>query len=285
MNLYLQNILFKKEVMIVKIEKVNDRQIRCTLTKKDLEKRDLKLSEIAYGNEKVKALFRDMMRMAAHQYGFEAEDIPLMIEVIPFAECAVIIVTKVEDPDELDTRFSKFAPSVHREDNPLSSALEEVFGSLGKPENLIDLFKKMQTSNTEEEVSDDDYEEDEINIPDLPSPGKNMALHSTEKKDAGREYYFYRFSGLSDLLNVSKNLAPRYHGVSSLFKEESKDMYLLYFSRAEHSIEEYRSFCNLLEEYGSPVPDNGYLKYYVAEHYAPLMALNAIETLAQIANA
>ena len=43
----------------MKIEKVNENQIRCTLTKADLADRQLKLSELAYGTEKAKDLFRD----------------------------------------------------------------------------------------------------------------------------------------------------------------------------------------------------------------------------------
>ena len=97
----------------MKIEKVNDHQIRCTLTREDLLSRELKISELAYGTDKAKDLFRDMMQQAACEFGFEAEDIPLMIEAIPLnAECIVLIVTKVEDPEELDTRFARFAPSV-----------------------------------------------------------------------------------------------------------------------------------------------------------------------------
>ena len=46
----------------MKIEKVNDHQIRCTLTKADLADRELKISELAYGTEKAKNLFRDMMQ-------------------------------------------------------------------------------------------------------------------------------------------------------------------------------------------------------------------------------
>ena len=46
----------------MKIEKVNDNQIRCTLTRKDLAERQIKLSELAYGTEKAKLLFRDMRR-------------------------------------------------------------------------------------------------------------------------------------------------------------------------------------------------------------------------------
>ena len=93
----------------MKIEKVSNNQIRCTLTKQDLADRELKLSELAYGSEKAKRLFRDMMQQASYEVGFEAEDIPLMIEAIPVSEdCIILTVTKVENPDELDTRFSKF---------------------------------------------------------------------------------------------------------------------------------------------------------------------------------
>ena len=40
----------------MKIEKLNDHQIRCTLTSEDLATRNIKLSELAYGSEKAKAL-------------------------------------------------------------------------------------------------------------------------------------------------------------------------------------------------------------------------------------
>ena len=95
----------------MKIEKINDNQIRCTLTKEDLDSHQIRISELAYGTEKAKRLFRDMMQQAQIQFGFEADNIPLMIEAIPInAESIILIITKVEDPEELDTRFSKFAP-------------------------------------------------------------------------------------------------------------------------------------------------------------------------------
>ena len=95
----------------MKIEKINENQIRCTLTKEDLDSHQIRISELAYGTEKAKRLFRDMMQQAQIQFGFEADNIPLMIEAIPVnAESIILIITKVEDPEELDTRFSKFAP-------------------------------------------------------------------------------------------------------------------------------------------------------------------------------
>ena len=62
----------------MKIEKINDNQIRCTLTRDDLAQRQLKLSELAYGSEKAKSLFREMMQQAASEFGFESDNLPLM---------------------------------------------------------------------------------------------------------------------------------------------------------------------------------------------------------------
>ena len=123
----------------MKIEKLNENQIRCTLTKEDLASRQLKISELAYGTEKAKNLFRDMMRQANYEFGFEAEDIPLMIEAIPVSgDCLVLVVTKVEDPDELDTRFSNFSSFRDSSDEDSSSVTSSVadeilecFGQLG----------------------------------------------------------------------------------------------------------------------------------------------------------
>ena len=76
----------------MKIEKINDNQIRCTLTREDLENHQIRISELAYGTEKAKKLFRDMMQQAQIQFGFEADNIPLMIEAIPVSTESIILM-------------------------------------------------------------------------------------------------------------------------------------------------------------------------------------------------
>ena len=83
----------------MKIEKVNENQIRCTLTREDLADRQIKLSELAYGSDKAKSLLSDMMQPASNEFGFEANDIPLMVEAIPiYAESIILVIKKVENP-------------------------------------------------------------------------------------------------------------------------------------------------------------------------------------------
>lgn len=42
----------EQEVILLKIERINENQIRCTLTSFDLSVRNLNLVELAYGTEK-----------------------------------------------------------------------------------------------------------------------------------------------------------------------------------------------------------------------------------------
>ena len=153
----------------MKIEKISDNQIRCTLNKSDLVSRHLKISELAYGSEKAKELFRDMMQQAAYEFGFETDDIPLMIEAIPVSsDCIILIVTKVEDPEELDTRFSRFSLSDSDFDE-FDYPDDEYLDTL----SAVDDFNKTDTPPM--------TASDELDIPDKDAAGDIINLFSKVK--------------------------------------------------------------------------------------------------------
>nr|MCR4704522.1 adaptor protein MecA [Lachnospiraceae bacterium] len=212
----------------MKIEKVNDHQIRCTLTKSDLADRQLKISELAYGTEKAKSLFRDMMQQASFEFGFEAEDIPLMIEAIPLnSECIVLIITKVEDPEELDTRFSKFAPSVHETD----AEDEETVTGLDGADAVLDLFKKIQES-----------------------AAKDMKQSSSGEQDAEDPAGMIRLFSFNDLREVTRLahvLKDFYNGNNALYKNTGTGKYLLLLNRKDYAPEAFSKVCNVISEYGN----------------------------------
>ena len=175
----------------MKIEKINDNQIRCTLTRQDLADREIKLSELAYGTEKAKLLFRDMMQQAAYEFGFEANDIPLMIEAIPISSDSVIlIVTKVEDPEELDTRFAKFSPSNGEENNNITPPAPAPLEARKMAENAA-----AKTSEKKEKTP----AKPEINP---------ESFHLTK---------LYRFRDLDTVIRAAHILQNSYQGYNTLF--------------------------------------------------------------------
>ena len=139
----------------MKIEKVNDNQIRCTLTWEDLANRHLKLSELAYGSEKARSLFHDMMQQANYEFGFETDDLPLMIVAVPLSsDTILLIITKVEYPDELDTRFSKFSePDENEYPDYSSSELTELPAGANDILNLLSICANMQRKYPRKAIS------------------------------------------------------------------------------------------------------------------------------------
>ncbi|MCR4989996.1 MAG: adaptor protein MecA [Lachnospiraceae bacterium] len=271
----------------MRIEKVNDNQIRCTLTSEDLANRKLKLSELAYGTDKAKTLFRDMMQQASFEFGFEAEDIPLMIEAIPVsAECIVLIITKVDDPEELDTRFSKFAPSVHES----SSSLSDLLNSLSEgADDILDLFKKLQnTNNTAPNLgtsSSNTTEMAEMSDEDAAKAAKAAFKNDLKKRisDASASMAtvrIYSFETLDELIRLSKVVTAFYDGINSLYKEE--DGYLLSISKSSHTPADYNRVCNILSEYGTCVKTVSGSDAYLSEHCEPIIESNALQSLSQL---
>ena len=266
----------------MKIEKVNDNQIRCTLTREDLDRRQIKISEIAYGSEKAKMLFKDMMQQANYEYGFEAEDIPLMIEAIPMSTgCIVFIITKVEDPEELDTRFSKFAPSVHDDEDNFDSdsetyesdTLEQIMDTVPeKPEDVFDLFRKL-TSKAAASAK-------------AALPAKETASSDSKDKDKKENVpalRIYSFDSLDALTAASKVLNNVYTGESALYKNPMDKRYHLLLDRKEYPQKDFIKICNLLMEYGIPERATTGAIAYVKEHYDLILEANAVAAMAQIA--
>lgn len=248
----------------MKIEKVNDNQIRCTLTREDLANRQLKISELAYGTEKAKNLFRDMMQQASFECGFEAEDIPLMIEAIPLnSECIVLIITKVEDPEELDTRFSKFAPSIHDDDGDVEDVISDLAESA---DDVLDLFKKLHESR----------------ISGTDKGNENEAPPPAASGQAEHLMRIFSFSALSQLIRAAHLLERFYEGENSLFKDDKAEEYLLVLNQSNHTPEDFARVCNLLSEYGNVYRTVPTSNSYLEEHYTTISSGNALQSLAQI---
>lgn len=241
----------------MKIEKINDNQIRCTLTRTDLAERQLQLSELAYGTEKAKSLFHDMMQQAAFEFGFDAEDMPLMIEAIPASsDSIVLIITKVEDPEELDTRFSRFAPTPSQgTDSKKSNVLEKLEGA----EELLNILDKVKHA-----------------VAQPPSASEE------DPRPARPSVRLFSFGSLDCVIEAAQLLKPMYHGSNTLYKDPKTGFYVLALTQADLSVTDFHRICNMLTEYGSLEKAASASLAYLEEHCELIIPGSAIEKLAAI---
>lgn len=166
----------------MKIEKINDSQMKFILNHSDLEDRGIRFVELEYGSDKTRELFKEMIEQANIEYDFEPDDSPLMVEAIPItSDSIMVIVTKMSCLEDLDIKLNLFASAgIH---------------------NL--------QFNRDDTHSHNQYQRSETTISHKARPrSSNIAI--------------YVFNTLDEIINISKQADSIYNGRSSVFKHDEK---------------------------------------------------------------
>ncbi len=255
----------------MKIERLSENQIRCTLYKADLADKELLLTELAYGTDKAKELFRELMQQASNELGFEVDNIPLMIEAIPVSpECLVLIITKVEDPEELDTRFSRFTKPVEEENqyedetddgndivmqtNQAADGLIEALGNLAEGLSALGSGRtsKKSRANVKRAVDNQDI------------------------------FRIYAFKSLDQVILSARLVDGIYRSENSLYKNPQDSRFYLYLTKDKNTDGEFVRTCNLISEYGNKIRATYATPNHMEEHYKLIIETNALQTLAKL---
>ena len=297
-------LFFEKGSDFMKLEKLSDTQIRCTLSKEDLSQRQLHLSELAYGSEKAKELFRDMMQQASIELGFEADNIPLMIEAIPISnDCLVLVVTKVEDPDELDTRFSRFSKinmddSFDEDFSDIDDTDFEEMDFLDDEDNIdmddepLPFSPSSDFDNADSDASTSSKERSAIDDAlDLIAPftqaiaqAKKEAMRKKkENRSSVQDCQYYSFQNFSQAAQLGAFLAPFFEGESSLYKDSFSNNYYMILRKTQSENDTFHSACNIAADFGVRISASYATPAYFREHFETILEENAVEMLGELA--
>lgn len=287
----------------MKLEKLSDTQIRCTLSKEDLSQRQLHLSELAYGSEKAKELFRDMMQQASIELGFEADNIPLMIEAIPISnDCLVLVVTKVEDPDELDTRFSRFSKinvddSFDEDFSDIDDTDFEEMDFLDDEDDIdmddepLPFSPSSDFDNADSDASTSSKERSAIDDAlDLIAPftqaiaqAKKEAMRKKkENRSSVQDCQYYSFQNFSQAAQLGAFLAPFFEGESSLYKDSFSNNYYMILRKTQSENDTFHRACNIAADFGVRISASYATPAYFREHFETILEENAVEMLGEL---
>lgn len=253
----------------MKIERINENQIRCTLTSFDLSMRNLNLSELAYGSEKARSLFREMIQKASNEVGFEADDIPLMVEAIPLSnESVMLVITKIEDPEELDTRFAKFAPQSDEEGDGAFSYLANEL--LEGADSMSDLLIEQTPGKT---------------IKDFLEASAAISGDKTEdavKPSNAISARVYIFTSLDRVCEAAAVVGQVCQVENTLYKKPDTSKYFLVLKNSSQEAIDFSRICNILSEYGSKIKHDYATEAYYEEHYEVIVKNKALQALSNL---
>jgi len=246
----------------MKIERISDNQIRCTISKADLTERKIKLSELACGTGNSKELFRDMIRQASDDFGFEVDDIPLMVEAIPVSpECIILILTKVDNPEETESHFAKL---------------------LGDEElNLMDRLTQIEDLDEFEDIeSIGEFDSLDSGIQRKLPPKSPTA--SSGDSESNLYFDIYEFDNLPKLIELSKLVSSVYEGDSALYKSPHNNKYYISLCTDSPNLKSLVLTANILSEYGKHQYSVYNSEFFYMEHFDTLIDTDAITKLASL---
>lgn len=273
----------------MKIEKLNENQIRATLTREDLDGRNIGLAEFAYGTESARSLFNDLLRFASYKLGFDVDDSPLMVEAVPVSEDSlVILVTKVPYPDELDTRFARFS------DAPSSEGYMELDEEDYLPDEILLSGRQRKATDILDVTHADagakpgtDAARNQAGAKKTGEPGASASEETAPENSKAsapippeRYTRLFRMASIDDLLAAAGVLTGLYTGENSVY--HTKRGYELVVHIGGHSTEEFNRVINILSEYGYEISVADGTERYFMEHKRPLVARRALQVLAGI---
>ncbi len=229
----------------MKIEKLNENQIRCVLSRADLNDRNISMQEIKAGDEKIHRFIGEIIEQASQELGFDARGIPLIVE------------TKSSDGEKVEFTLTKMG---NREDifkSIIAAAIREFSQSIG--------------TDPEKYASLEDWFGSDLSSADqrayFPYPQTVADIFSFEK-----------LSVISDLANsVNIGSCDRSH----LYKDQVTDLYYLVLEKDDPDDEAFRKLCITAGEYGVPVYLGPEAHYFFDEHMECLSRKTALEVLKQ----
>lgn len=227
----------------MKIEKISDTQIQVTLNHLDLIDRNIKISELAYGSKKAQALFKDMMARAYEDFGFETDNVPLMIEAVPLSmDSIMIVVTKVEDPSQIEEKLDAIG------ERPTHRTFKEP-----EEDRLTDLaLMGSQDSNKKQENE----------------KGSQKVVHTL----------MYAFKNFDEVCQVAHRLHPLYIGENHLYKY--KQTYFLLLDKNKKAEVSSEGIVGVLEEFGNPYVQTDLNEFFLKEHGQLMIQTHAVDVLA-----
>ena len=257
----------------MKIEKVNDDQIKCILTKEDLAERKLSFSELTFGSEQANDLLRDMMQQASAEYGFEADDKPLMVEIVPMQSGMIIfVITKMSGNDSAEDtlieNIEEEAPEKETEvETPGGSVSISISGPMnGETAPMTPVMQSLQ--NLFKEMIGRGYEAK------APVKAKPAGSSNGER--------FFRFKDLDAVLGAAVELKNTDCGDSALYKDPENSSYCLILKPEGLDPKAFRAVCLKLADFSDPEKVTPAYASYIREHYRLLLPTDALTSLTQM---
>ncbi|MCR4781716.1 MAG: adaptor protein MecA [Lachnospiraceae bacterium] len=241
--------------MSLKLERINEKQIKCTISKEDLQQRQILPSDLRYGSTATKRLFNEVLKSAKEQFNFTQDNDALTIEAVPSNDDSIdILITKDTFPDELDTRFAEFSKTDIAV--PVVPDGEEAQAPTFDPSELYKSYVNRRKGKVDKT--------------------------SSNAEETAPSHNLFVFESMDDLINVAKVLNKNFHGESSLTRFADTNELILDLVYKTSPSSKIDPTSAILADFDTPVILNEPAKAAIKEHGEIVIHEDAVKILASL---
>lgn len=237
----------------MKIEKINENKIKCTLNPGDLEARKITVKEIATGSEKAHELLNEMMQKAQAEFGFKAEGVPLMIEAACLPDGQVVLMISKSNDAVPPKGRGRFDFSITKAAEPLQADVALENPNAEEVKTAIDNFFDFAKKQVLGKIQNGEGLEEEI----------EKALPPAMS---------FLFRDVDSTKGALKTIKKKFQGNIEVYKNPATGSFFVILYREGAPNQNFNKSCNLMSEYGAQVKNECVSTSYYKEHYDEIYA-------------
>lgn len=225
----------------MKIERVDDKTVKCFLSNKELEEYEIDYKDFVMRSEKAKELVQEIMETAVEEVGYKPPRFAFDLQIMMVPDEGLVLTFSEKDPlDQLDSKDGEH----------LVQCLQEM--------------KKILQRNKEklqEQAAKNVPEEKGVQAPEMVRP----------------EFAIFAFRNISRVIEYARILPANLRVKSALYK--MNEVYYLYLHKGAASYERYSRACIQAIEFGALFGAEQDKVIYLQEHGECLIAEKALKKL------
>ena len=171
------------------IEKISDTQLKILCSAEEIRQKGLTIDDLSYGSEETGKLIRSALLNASVDHEFNTKDSNLMVEITPLpSDDLEILITKVDYPDEFDTRYAEFLQAPPETDPAQEEdGISDFRDDSSERENEVIFPENSSDQNTEEAPKADPSASDRSDSTESGTTSTKAAKESSS--ESGSEDY------------------------------------------------------------------------------------------------
>ncbi|MCH5337862.1 MAG: adaptor protein MecA [Acetatifactor sp.] len=229
----------------MKIERVDDKTVKCFLSNEELDEYDIDYKDFVLRSEKAKEVVQEIIVQAEEAVGYKPPRYSFDLQIMMLPDQGLVLTFSEREP----------------ENEPLIECLKEMKRVLQKAREKVGLSASQPTTDQAEAKPETQTQD----VQQEPSPAPKPA------------FAIFAFSALRDVMNFAEVLPGNLRVDSALY--EMEDAYYLCLGRGHASYERYSRACIQAMEFGSLYGAEEKLLLRLEEHGKCLIQAKAIKKL------